>query len=111
MNQPCSPSNGQWNIRELHQNGQGEWRIELSDGPQVLLGAQQLNERMHRFLLVHRRVLKSSAVAAEYVDVRYANGLAVRYKEPVPDGEAEKPLLVAHNNKTDVGVEGIRGNR
>ena len=76
-------------IGGLSQNAQGEWVINLIDGPRVRLGAEQLNERMHRFLLVYRRVLRDAAQTAEYVDARYANGVAVRF--------AQQEILVARN--------------
>ena len=77
-------------IAGLVQNGQGEWEISLRDGPRLRLGAEQLNERMHRFLLVYRRVLEGGARAADYVDARYANGVAVRF--------TEDEILVAQNS-------------
>jgi cell division protein FtsQ len=77
-------------IAGLQQNGQGEWEIDLLGGPIVRLGAEQLNERMHRFLLVYRRVLQDGERPAEYVDARYANGVAVRFME--------NEILVARNS-------------
>jgi len=80
-------------IRSLRQNEQGEWSLELVDGPRVLLGAEQLNERMHRFLLVHRRVLRGADHPAQYVDARYASGVAIRFTNG-PDARTDE-LLVA----------------
>jgi len=68
-------------INELRQNSQGEWTVTLSAGPRVLLGAEQLNTRMHRFLLIYRRVLQAQTRDALYVDTRYANGVAVRFAD------------------------------
>lgn len=80
-------------IERLMQNAQGEWTVQFADGLQVHLGAEQLNQRMHRFLLVYRRVLLSDDRVAAYVDARYANGVAVRYE----DDEAADEMLVARN--------------
>ncbi|MEM9620233.1 MAG: cell division protein FtsQ/DivIB [Pseudomonadota bacterium] len=80
-------------ISRLQQNRQGEWVVEVkradhSDPVQLLLGAEQLNERAHRFLLLQRQVLQASSQAVAYVDARYASGLAVRYKaENIKDND------------------------
>ena len=80
-------------IERLTQNAQGEWTVQFADGLRVHLGAEQLNQRMHRFLLVYRRVLLSDDRVATYVDARYANGVAVQYE----DDESADPMLVARN--------------
>jgi len=81
-------------ISALQQNSQGEWGLRIEDGPAVLLGSEKLNQRMHRFLLVYRRVLRDAPRIAEYVDARYANGIAVRYAH----SESEQPMLVAQRD-------------
>lgn len=92
-------------IRELRQNAQGEWSLSLVQGPEVVLGAEQLNERMHRFLLLHRRVLEGAEQTVAYIDARYANGLAVRFVETDTEqlsaaaGEVTHPPMVARNNQ------------
>jgi cell division protein FtsQ len=88
----------QLNIARLEQNEQGQWAINLSKGPRVLLGAEQLNERMHHFLLVHRRVLAEDTREVEYVDARYGNGVAVKFvDETTLQADA---MMVAQNDKT-----------
>ena len=47
----------------------------------VMLGADRLRERMQRFLVACSRLLGSRAGAVEYVDLRYQNGIAVRWRE------------------------------
>ena len=68
-------------ISHLHQDEYAEWLLEFENGPTVMLGGEQLNERMHRFLLVHRRVLAQADEPALYIDARYSSGVAVRYRE------------------------------
>ena len=89
-------------ISELQQNAQGEWSITLVDGPKVVRGSEQLNERMHRFLLLHRRVLAEAPDTALYIDARYANGLAVRYREPSaePQSDEQSARLLARSDET-----------
>ncbi len=48
----------------------------------VMLGADSLRERMQRFLLAWSRLLERRAHALDYVDLRYGNGMAVRWREP-----------------------------
>ena len=82
-------------ISALSQNQQGEWRLQLYDGPDVLLGGEDLNERMHRVLMVHRRVLVEADKTAEYIDARYANGVAVRFADGL---ETEQAMLAARHD-------------
>ncbi len=70
------------NVVTLSENALGEWRIDLAGGLALMLGAEQLAERMHRFLLVYRRSLGNTERQVEYADARYANGVAVRWREP-----------------------------
>ena len=88
----------QLELSQLHQNAQGQWSVTLSKGPQVLLGGEQLNERMHRFLLVHRQVLATDKRGVEYVDARYGNGVAVKFANE--QELSEDALLVAQNDST-----------
>ncbi|MDP6376794.1 MAG: cell division protein FtsQ/DivIB [Pseudomonadales bacterium] len=82
-----------FDVLALNENTLGEWRLVLSGGLEVLLGAEQLSERMHRFLLAWRRTFASRPL--EYVDARYGNGVAVRWREPlvahsVANGKGER---------------------
>lgn len=47
----------------------------------VMLGADSLRERMRRFLVAWSRLLGQRAAAVDYVDLRYGNGIAVRWRE------------------------------
>ena len=68
-------------IASLTENALGEWRVELVNGVQALLGAEDLHDRMHRFLLLYRHLLRSSEKQLLYLDMRYANGAAVRWAD------------------------------
>ncbi|MDA1073940.1 MAG: FtsQ-type POTRA domain-containing protein, partial [Proteobacteria bacterium] len=65
----------------LNENAFGEWRVTLSGGLQVVLGAEHIAERLHRFLLAYRRVVAANIEQVEYVDARYPNGIAIRWRE------------------------------
>ena len=69
-------------IRALAENALGEWRLELANGVRAHLGADALRSRMGRFMEVHRHLAQQSEQALRYLDLRYANGAAVRFDEP-----------------------------
>ncbi len=68
-------------IASLTENALGEWRVQLANGVQAILGAEDLHDRMHRFLLLYRHLLRSSEKPLLYLDMRYANGAAVRWAD------------------------------
>ena len=85
-------------ITTLSESALGEWEVELSvadgRGPRVVLGRDRLDERMRRFVVVYGRVLRDQLAAVRYADARYANGVAVRWDEP----------LVAYGAERDYGI-------
>ena len=68
-------------ISALAENALGEWRLELANGVRAHLGADALRSRMARFMAVHRHLAHQSGPAVRYLDLRYANGAAVRFDE------------------------------
>lgn len=69
-------------IRSLAENAFGEWQLQLDDGVRAHLGAEALPSRMRRFMRVHRHLGEMGSASASYLDLRYANGAAVRFDEP-----------------------------
>lgn len=69
-------------ISALAENALGEWRLELASGVRAQLGAEALRSRMRRFMQVHRHLAQVNAQPVRYLDLRYANGAAVRFDEP-----------------------------
>jgi cell division protein FtsQ len=70
-------------ITYLEENALGEWLMGLDAGLTVALGNEAVTERVARFLVAYRRALGARIDDIAHVDVRYANGLAVRWKEPL----------------------------
>lgn len=70
-------------IAHLEENALGEWLMGFEGGMTVALGNEAVTERLARFLLAYRRALGGRSEDIAHVDVRYANGLAVRWKEPL----------------------------
>ena len=67
-------------ITELSYNNQGVWKLTLSNGLEILIGRDQIIEKIRRFLIIWMATLKSSRTDMDGVDIRYDNGIAVRWK-------------------------------
>ncbi|MEE9421553.1 MAG: cell division protein FtsQ/DivIB [Gammaproteobacteria bacterium] len=75
-------------IDELHQDSRRAWRLKLSNGMAVELGRTDPVKRLARFINVYPTILAAKATAViEQVDLRYSNGFAVRWSQPVSDEE------------------------
>ncbi|MFN7087360.1 MAG: cell division protein FtsQ/DivIB [Burkholderiales bacterium] len=66
------------------------WQVRLEGGMTLELGREQIEARFARFVAAYERTLGRLARRIEYVDLRYANGFAVRIPE-LKSGEAGKP--------------------
>lgn len=62
----------------------GAWTLTLSNGIEVALGRDQVEQRFERFLAVYNLQIASRADQVETIDARYTNGVAVRWK-PLKD--------------------------
>lgn len=67
------------------------WQILLDDGTTLKLGRENVEARLGRFVSAYRRTLEPLARKVDFVDLRYANGFAVRipelrYEKSVPKG-------------------------
>jgi len=68
-------------ITALRLDARGAWEFDLSNGITVRLGRRDVDERFGTFL---RAALKQVARRADdiaYVDMRYANGFAIGWRE------------------------------
>ncbi|MFC6669554.1 cell division protein FtsQ/DivIB [Marinobacterium aestuariivivens] len=70
----------------LSLEARGAWTLELDNGIRVLLGRERVTERLGRFIQVYRQRLASEAQRIEQVDIRYTNGVAVKWK-PQPEAD------------------------
>ncbi len=57
------------------------WRLKLESGLTLELGREQIEERLARFLAAYERTFALLGRRLDYVDLRYANGFAVRIPE------------------------------
>lgn len=82
-------------VDRLTENPLGEWGVLLTreDGSavSVVLGAQSVQERFERFLVVYRQHLAARVAEIAHIDARYDNGVAVSWVQ----GDAAQPLVAA----------------
>jgi cell division protein FtsQ len=67
-------------IARLELNQRGAWMLVLESGWELLLGREQLEPRLDRFLAVHDRLAQVPDL--DRIDLRYPNGLALRRHAP-----------------------------
>lgn len=72
----------QLQMTELSCDEKHAWSLTLSNGLKVVIGRDQVMEKMRRFLRVYDAVLVEDLARVESVDVRYNNGVAVNWREP-----------------------------
>lgn len=66
------------------------WRLKLASGVTLALGREQVEARLARYVAMHERALAPLGRRVDYVDMRYANGFAVRFPEPRREKAAPK---------------------
>jgi cell division protein FtsQ len=57
------------------------WQVRLQNGPTIELGREDIEARLARYLQVHERTIGALNRRIDYVDLRYADGFAVRIPE------------------------------
>ncbi len=57
------------------------WQVRMEGGPTIELGRDDIEIRLARYVDAHERTLGTLKRRIEYVDLRYANGFAVRIPE------------------------------
>jgi cell division protein FtsQ len=67
-------------VSRLRLDARGAWTLELEQGPVVHFGRHDLAARIGRFVRLYPRLMASGTGRMEVVDMRYANGLAVRWR-------------------------------
>ncbi|WP_245600966.1 cell division protein FtsQ/DivIB [Marinobacterium jannaschii] len=73
-------------IKGLNLEARGAWTLILDNGIRVVVGRENINERLQRFLRIYRRELSAQAERIEQVDIRYFNGVAVKWR---PEAEED----------------------
>ena len=63
------------------------WTLTFANGMALTVGKEPVAEKLGRFLKVWNDALQDRAEDIAHVDIRYANGVAVRWKESIEAGE------------------------
>jgi cell division protein FtsQ len=72
---------------EIQVTARRAWQVRLGSGLTLALGRDSIEARLARFVAAHERTLGRLGRRIDYVDLRYANGFAVR----IPELRHEKP--------------------
>ncbi|ROQ20824.1 cell division protein FtsQ [Marinimicrobium koreense] len=76
-------------IQSLRSDRKNAWRLTLSDGVALVIGRDQVLEKMQRFATVYDRQLSERWDDIEQVDLRYHNGVAVAWKAQQEEAETQ----------------------
>jgi cell division protein FtsQ len=68
-------------------SGRDSWRLQLAGGADLVIGNVDPEQRLQRFLDTYPRLIRDGGGESfSRVDLRYANGYAVRWKQPGASG-------------------------
>ncbi|WP_278447380.1 cell division protein FtsQ/DivIB [Stutzerimonas kunmingensis] len=73
-----------FSISRLELRERGSWFLTTNQGVELLLGRDQVVEKMRRFTAIYQKALEQESEKIARIDLRYANGLAVAWHEAVP---------------------------
>ncbi|MAZ90220.1 MAG: hypothetical protein CL693_21510 [Cellvibrionaceae bacterium] len=76
-------------IARLEKDLSRSWSLVLADGVEINIGRDQVMDRIGRFLIVFEAQLQQRWAELSYIDLRYFNGVAVKWRE------TEKPVDTA----------------
>ncbi len=68
-------------IAELKRDNLGVWFIDTATGVRLVIGRDQVSEKIRRFTMVWAAGLSHQVQKIESIDLRYPNGLAVAWKD------------------------------
>jgi len=66
-------------VSALQRDDRGAWWLRLDNGLELIIGRDQVMEKMRRFLVVWQKVLEQQSERVARVDIRYDNGVAVQW--------------------------------
>lgn len=72
-----------FSIIALEMRERGSWYLRTAQGIDLLLGRDHIVDKMSRFAAIYEKALKAQQPNIARIDLRYPNGLAVAWREPV----------------------------
>ena len=82
-----------FSVARLELRERGSWFLSTGQGIELLLGRDHLVEKMRRFTAIYDKALKEQQTNIARIDLRYANGLAVAWREPVAPTAADTAVV------------------
>ncbi|MDM8347553.1 cell division protein FtsQ/DivIB [Pseudomonas sp. sp1636] len=82
-----------FSVARLELRERGSWFLSTGQGIELLLGRDHLVEKMRRFSAIYDKALKEQQTNIARIDLRYANGLAVAWREPVAPTAADTAVV------------------
>jgi len=76
-------------------SARGAWTLSLTQGASVVLGNRDVDQRLHQFSKVFRELPSDQQSRLLRADLRYANGFALRWSDPLPSAPAPPLPLTA----------------
>ncbi|TLX57451.1 cell division protein FtsQ [Stutzerimonas nosocomialis] len=73
-----------FSITRLELRERGSWFLTTGQGIELLLGRDHVVEKVRRFITIYDTALKQQSENIARIDLRYPNGLAVAWREPIP---------------------------
>ncbi|MDA7085266.1 cell division protein FtsQ/DivIB [Pseudomonas sp. SA3-5] len=82
-----------FSVVRLELRERGSWFLSTGQGIEMLLGRDHLVEKVRRFIAIYDKALKEQQTNIARIDLRYANGLAVAWREPVAPTAADTAVV------------------
>ncbi|MBS7663806.1 cell division protein FtsQ/DivIB [Pseudomonas lalucatii] len=79
-----------FSVARLELRERGSWFLSTAQGIELLLGRDHLVEKIRRFSAIYDKELKAQQTNIARIDLRYANGLAVAWREPIAPAAADQ---------------------
>ncbi|WP_369608500.1 cell division protein FtsQ/DivIB [Snodgrassella alvi] len=79
-------------IQQLQLSDRSAWQLKLTNGMTLRLGREKVEQRLSHFVWAWPQVLHNQAAAIDYVDLRYPDGFAIRYKNKAVSASADVNL-------------------
>jgi Cell division septal protein len=68
-------------VKAFGMAARGNWQVTFEPELELVVGKEPIAKKLERFLLVWDKALQERKDAIEQIDLRYGNGLAVRWKQ------------------------------
>ncbi len=68
-------------VSQIALEDRGSWELSLANGIKILLGTQEIELRLERFVRAYDQLLSKQHDKIDYVDLRYTSGIAVGWKK------------------------------